>query len=139
MKEIRLLNRYSIIALGILIILRFSANLLPKVFSGYFDVFDKLSIPLWAALYSYFWIIFHQKIKTLNKKIPALQSRISSYKHSGNKEHIKELIEEEKRFSSALYQLAEASLHLDFINITLRVTVILAVVIKILQLLIANK
>lgn len=133
MKEVYIFNKYSIWGLAILITLPFLTPMLRLPLPAYFDAFDKLSLPLWAALYSYFWIVFTLKVKKLRKQIPFLEGRVKSLLKFGNKEYISEQLEAEKNLSKFRQELIEADIHLDFINIALRVTIILTAIVKIVQ------
>ena len=135
MKQTNLFNKYSAIAFAVLLVLPliYKANL--NTFSSYFDAFDKLSIPLWAALYSYFWIVFNRQIKLLSRQVLLLQNKVSSYSKIDNKEYRTQQKEDEEELTTTNIQLSDARIHLEFINVTLRVTIILAASVKIGQLL----
>lgn len=131
-----IVNRYSFIASLVLLILPLLYLVKQNVFTSYFDAFDRLSIPVWAGLYSLFWIIFDKQIKKLNRQIPVLQDRVNAYKSIGNSEYRTVQKEDEEKLAAGMLQLSDAKLHFEFINTTLRATVILAALVKIIQLVI---
>ena len=135
MRQTNLFNKYSLIAFALLLILPLIYKVKPDTFSSYFDAFDKLSIPLWAALYSYFWIIFNQQIKLLSRQVSLLKNRAGSYSKIDTKEYRNEEKENTEKLTTLNIQLSEAKTHFEFINVTLRVTIILAALVKIVQLL----
>jgi succinate dehydrogenase hydrophobic anchor subunit len=76
MTQIDVFNRYSVIVLLALLILPLIYLVNHNLFTSYVYAFDKLSVPLWAALYSFIWIIFDREIKKLNGQVTVLQNRI---------------------------------------------------------------
>lgn len=134
MTQASLFNRYSLLAILILFVLPLLYLVKQDVLTSYFDASDKLSIPLWAALYSFFWIVFDREIKKLTRQVTLIQNRIASYKNIGSKEYRTQEKADEEKLSADTIRLSEAKLHFDFINTALRVTVILAALVKIIQL-----
>lgn len=134
MKETKILNKYSLLALLILIALPLISLPYPKLFSSYFDAFDKISIPLWAALYSLFWIILDTKIKELERKILIVRDRVDSLNNVANKEYLGMLRKDEDTLAQLTYYHADAKAHFEFINTSLRATVIMAAIVKIFSL-----
>ncbi len=123
-------------ALAFLCVLPLIYLLCPKIFTSYFDAFDKLSIPLWAALYSFYWLKFNRKIKKLRQHIPVLKNRVAALERIGNQEYFNEYKSDTAQVSKLQTDLIILEQHFDFINKALRVSVIVAAAIKVIQFLI---
>ena len=126
-------NKYSLYALLLLCFLPFIYFLLPKTFTSYFDVFDKLSIPLWAALYSFYWLKFNRKIKKTERQIPVYKNRVTALEKIHNQEYLNEYKSNAAELSKLETDIIELKRHFDFINDTLRISVIIGAAIKIVQ------
>lgn len=129
-------NKYSLYALVLLCLLPFICFLLPKIFTSYFDAFDKLSISLWAALYSFYWLQFSREIKRTKRKIPLFKDRVAAHQRIGNREYSDQYKSDVVQLSKLETDLPNLERHFEFVNEALRVSVIVAAAIKIIQLLI---
>ncbi|MEP6467889.1 MAG: hypothetical protein ABJB05_16380 [Parafilimonas sp.] len=134
MNTIKNFTQYNLYAFLILVPLPLIYFLLPKVFNSYFDAFDKLSIPLWAALYSLFWLNFNRQIKKTERQISSCEKRISSFEKVGNKEYLPDYKSDKAQLSNDKIEIAQLRLHFDFVNETLRISLIVSAIIKIIQL-----
>jgi hypothetical protein len=134
MNIIKSFTQYSLYAILILLVLPFIYLLLPRIFNSYFDAFDKLSIPIWAALYSFFWLKFNRQIKKTEHQILIYKNRTSSLEKVGNNEYLIEYKMGVVSLSNLEKELVELRLHFDFVNEALRVSIIAGAIIKILQL-----
>ena len=126
-------NRFSLWSIIILLFLPTIAFFPNTPFESYLDAFDKLSLPLWAALYSALWLMFHEEIKKLNKIIPLFEKRVDSYNRIVKKVYINEIKTNNETLSNLYLKLAESKENYDFINVTLRFTIIITAVVKIGQ------
>ena len=133
MNILKTFNQYSLYAFLILLALPLIYCLLPKLFNSYFDAFDKLSIPLWLALYSFFWLKFNRQIKKTEQQIPIYKNRITSFEKIGSKEYFNEYKTDIVQLSILEKDLKELKLHFDFVNETLRISVIVGALVKLIQ------
>ncbi len=108
--------------------------LLPKLFNSYFDGFDKLSIPIWAALYSFFWLKFSRQIKKTERQILIYKNRTTSFEKIGNREYFNEYKTDTSQLSNLEKEIVELKLHFDFVNEALRISVIVSAILKVFQL-----
>ena len=134
MNIIKAFTQYSLYAILILLVLPSIYLFLPKIFNSYFDAFDKLSIPIWAALYSFFWLKFNQQVKKTQQQILIYQNRTSSLEKVGNREYLNEYKTDALQLSNLEKELAELKLHFDFVNEALRISIIVGAIVKVIQL-----
>lgn len=128
------LNKYSVYAIIFLCLLPLIYLLLPQKFTSYFDAFDKLSIPLCAALYSYYWLKFSRLIKTTKREVDFLKKRGDALGKLGNITSFDEYKSNAEQLSNLEGDLINLEQHLEFINEALRVFVIAGAAIKVIQL-----
>lgn len=128
-------NRYSLYAFFVVLILPFAYLVLPKVFTSYFDAFDKLSIPLWAALYSAFSLRFTKKKKKADELVKLYKQRVAAWEKMNNEKSLNEYTSNLKILTQNESESQYFTKHIDFINEALRFSVIIGAVVKICQLL----
>lgn len=134
MNTIKVFNQYSLYAILICLALPSIYFLLPKIFNSYLDAFDKLSIPIWAALYSFFWLKFSRGIKKTERQILIYKNRATSFEKIGNREYLDEYKADTAQLSILGKEIVELKLHFDFVNEALRISVIVGAILKVFQL-----
>jgi hypothetical protein len=120
-------DRFSASAFIILLVSPLIYLLFPKQFSSYFDALDEVSIPIWAALYSYLWLHYTERVKRNERRVEIEEKRTSHLAEMRDKEYKPSLL---KR-SELKRDLENTKLNLDFINKALMMSVIVIAATKI--------